>query len=41
MADHEERPPDDWGTVAAKWTFVTTAILAAMYVASVFIFIMR
>jgi hypothetical protein len=41
MADHEERPSDDWGDVVAKWTFISTAVLAVLYVASVFIFIMR
>lgn len=41
MGDKEERPPDNWGEGAARWTFLSTLILAALYVASVFIFVMR
>ena len=41
MADHSDRPDDDWGDVVAKWTFVSTVILAALYAGSVFVFILR
>jgi len=41
MADHDDRPDDDWADVVAKWTFVSTVILAVLYVASVFVFVMR
>ena len=41
MGDMEERPPDDWGTVAARWTFISTLILAVLYAAAVYIMVMR
>ncbi len=41
MADHGDHPDDDWGNVVAKWTFVSTLVLAALYVACVFAFVMR
>ncbi|MFI5370134.1 MAG: hypothetical protein ACHQ52_01155 [Candidatus Eisenbacteria bacterium] len=40
MADKETPPSDDWGTVVAKWTFICTMVLAALYVGSVFLFIL-
>ena len=40
MADLSDRPSDDWGTVVARWTFIGTAILAILYVGSVFLFIL-
>ena len=40
MADHEDEPSDDWGTVVARWTFICTLVLAVLYVGSVFIFIL-
>ncbi len=41
MADHGDRPDDDWAQTVAKWTFITTLVLAALYVGSVFAFVMR
>ncbi len=41
MAEHGDRPDDHWGDVVAKWTFVTTLVLAILYVGSVFVFILR
>jgi len=41
MADKSDRPPDDWGDVVAKWTFVSSIVLAVLYVATVFAFVMR
>jgi hypothetical protein len=40
MAEEETPPSDDWGTVVAKWTFISTLVLAALYVGSVFLFIL-
>jgi hypothetical protein len=40
MAKLEERPRDDWGEVVATWTFWATVVLAVLYVASVFLFVM-
>ena len=41
MADDGKRPADDWGNTMAKKTFIGLVILAGLYVASVFIFILR
>jgi hypothetical protein len=41
MADHEDRLSENWAAVVARWTFVTTLVLAILYVGSVFVFIMR
>jgi len=41
MGDHSDRPDDDWADGVAKWTFISTVVLAALYVAAVFIFILR
>ena len=40
MAGHEERPSDEWGNEVAKWTFILTVILTALYVGAVFIYVM-
>jgi hypothetical protein len=32
MAEHGDRPSEEWGDFVAKWTFILTAILAALYV---------
>ena len=40
MAGHEERPSDDWANEVAKWTFILAAILTALYVGAVFIYVM-
>ena len=39
--DHDERPGPDWGDNVARKTFNATLILAILYVAAVFIFVMR
>lgn len=39
MADHSDRPSDDWGNVVGKWTFILTVVLAALYVGAVLVFI--
>ena len=39
MADHSDRPSDDWGEVVVKWTFILTVVLAALYVGAVVLFI--
>ena len=41
MSDDNDRPDDDWADVVAKWTFVSTVILAVLYVGTVVIFILR
>ena len=41
MAGQDHRPDDDWGNWVAKRTFIATLILAVLYVASVFAFVMR
>jgi hypothetical protein len=40
MAGLEPEPPADWGTTVAKWTYIFTLVLAALYVGSVFLFIL-
>ena len=35
MADHGDRPTESWGNDVAKWTFILTVILAALYVGAV------
>ena len=40
MADHSDRPDDDWGEVTARWTFIATVVLALLYVGAVFGFIL-
>ena len=40
MAGNDDKTADDWGTVVAKWTFICTLVLAVLYVASVFVFIL-
>lgn len=37
MAEHEDRPDDQ---KIAKWTFLLTALLAVLYVAGIFIFVL-
>lgn len=39
MADHSDRPSDDWGTVVGKWTFILTVVLAALYVGAVLLYV--
>jgi len=41
MADKDDRPSDDWGNWVARWTFIWSMVLAALYVGTVFIFILR
>jgi hypothetical protein len=41
MADHSDRPDDDWADGVAKWTFISTVILAVLYCGAVFVFILR
>lgn len=41
MADHSDRPSENWGHDVAKWTFIFTVILAALYVGAVFVFILK
>ena len=41
MADHSDRPSDDWGNVVGKWTFLLTVILAALYAAAVIFYVLR
>lgn len=41
MADHSDRPPDDWGDQTAKWTFISSMVLAVLYIGTVFVFILR
>jgi len=40
MADHEDRPRDDWGDSMARRTLIWTAILTALYAGAVFAFIL-
>ena len=40
MAGNDDKPSDDWGSEVAKWTFITTVVLAILYVGSVFLFIL-
>ena len=35
MADHSDRPSDDWGNTVGKWTFILTVILTVLYVGAV------
>lgn len=39
MADHSDRPTDDWGVAVGKWTFILTVVLAALYVAAVAVYV--
>jgi len=39
MAEHSDRPSDDWGPVITRWTFVVAVILAALYVGAVVLFV--
>ncbi|MFN8589724.1 MAG: hypothetical protein U0704_18195 [Candidatus Eisenbacteria bacterium] len=39
MADHSDRPTEDWGNNVAKWTFILTIILAALYVGAVILYV--
>lgn len=41
MGAHDDRPDDGWADWTAKWTFISLAVLAALYVGSVFLFILR
>ena len=36
----QEHYSDSWGNTVAKWTFIFTALGAAAFVASVFVFIL-
>jgi hypothetical protein len=40
MGEHSDRPPDDWGDVVARWTFISSVVLAVLYVGSIFVFIL-
>jgi ABC-type uncharacterized transport system permease subunit len=40
MADHGDRPPDDWGDQVAKWTFISTVVLAVLYVGSSMVYVL-
>ena len=40
MADPSDQPSDDWGDTVAKWTFIFTVILAALYIGAVILFIL-
>ena len=39
MADHSDRPTESWGNDVAKWTFILTVILAALYVGAVILYV--
>ena len=40
MADSSDKATDaNWGTTVAKWTFVLTFILAALYVGTVIMYV--
>lgn len=40
MADSPDHASDaNWGTTVAKWTFVLTVILAALYVGAVIVYV--
>ena len=42
MADDSDRSSDEnWGHDVAKWTFLFTIVLAALYVGAVFVFILN
>ena len=41
MADHDDRPPEDFANFVAKRTFIWAMILAALTIGSVFAFILR
>ena len=41
MADDKDHASDDWGNVVAKWTFILTVILAALYIATVIFYVLR
>ena len=41
MADHgSDRPTDDWGDQVAKWTFISSIVLAALYIGSAVVFVL-
>jgi hypothetical protein len=40
MAEHSDRPPDDWANHVAKWTFVATVVLTVLYVGGVVAFVL-
>ena len=40
MAEHGDRPPDDWAEVVARRAFISSMILAVLYVGSIFAFIL-
>jgi hypothetical protein len=39
MADHSDRPSDDWGNTVGKWTFILTVILTVLYVGAVILYV--
>lgn len=39
MADHSDRPSDDWGNTVGKWTFILTVILTVLYVVAVILYV--
>ena len=41
MADHHDRPSENWGPETAKWTFIFTVVLAVLYIGAVFAFILK
>ncbi len=41
MAEDRDHSSDDWGNTVAKWTFLFTVILAALYVATVIFYVLR
>ena len=42
MADHDDHSSDDgdWGNQVAKWTFISTVVLAVLYVGSAVAFVL-
>jgi len=36
-----DRPGDDWSHKVGTWTVIWTAILAVLYVGTVFVYVMR
>ena len=40
MADHGDRPSDDWGNLVAKWTFISSVVLAVLYIGSAVVFVL-
>ena len=41
MADHGERPDDDWANWVAKRTFLATVVLVVLYLGTVLFYVMR